>query len=140
LTPAAAAPRAADPAPPREAAAQYARALRFADSLDPAARAKLHRRRAYEGYLTDEQHEAIAAAWKAAECYRTLGDRLGEGRSILFASSISWCPGLTVEAERAGRQAVEILESQDSEQDLARAYGNLAELPRDGAEHGAGAR
>jgi DNA-binding CsgD family transcriptional regulator len=127
----AAAARAAELGAHREAAAQYARALRFADSLDPAAQAKLHRRRAYEGYLTDEQHEAIAAAWKAADCYRTLGDRLGEGRSILFASSISWCPGLTVEAESAGRQAVEILESQDSKQDLARAYGNLADLARD---------
>ncbi len=49
----------------------------------------------------------------------------------LFLSHISWCPGLTDEAELAGREAVEILESVGSGRHLAQAYGNLASLARD---------
>ena len=116
----------------REAAAQYARALRFADALAPDERAKLLRLRADECYLTDQQEEAIASAQAAAACYRELGDRLGEGRSILFVSSISWCPGRTQEAEEAGWAAVEILEPLGPGLELAQAYGNVASLRRDG--------
>ena len=116
----------------REAAAQYARALRFADGLAPEERANLLHLRADECYLTDQQEEAIAAAQAAAACYREVGDRLGEGRSILFVSSISWCPGRTQEAEEAGWAAVEILKPLGPGLELAQAYGNLASLRRDG--------
>ena len=126
-----AARRAAKVGAHREAAAQYARALRFADSLGPEERATLLQRRADECYLTDQQEEAIASAQAAAACYRELGDRLGEGRSILFVSSISWCPGRTQEAEQAGWEAVEILEQLPPGPELAQAYGNLASLRRD---------
>jgi DNA-binding CsgD family transcriptional regulator len=115
----------------REAAAQYARALRFAESLGPEERANLLRLRAHECYLTDQQEEAIASAQDAAACYRELGDRLGEGRSTLFVSSISWCPGRTEEAEAAGWVAVEILKPLGRSLELAQAYGNLASLRRD---------
>jgi DNA-binding CsgD family transcriptional regulator/tetratricopeptide (TPR) repeat protein len=123
--------RAAELGSHREAAAQYARALRFADSLDLAAQARLHRLRAEECYLTDQQDEAIASARAAAACHRELGDRVGEGRSILFLSHISWCPGHTEEAARAGREAVAIFESVGPKRQLAQAYGNLASLARD---------
>jgi DNA-binding CsgD family transcriptional regulator/tetratricopeptide (TPR) repeat protein len=127
--------RAAELGSHREAAAQYARALRFADSLDLAAQAQLHRLRAEECYLTDQQDEAIASARAAAACHRELGDRVGEGRSILFLSHISWCPGHTEEAARAGREAVEIFESVGAKRNLAQAYGNLASLARDRDDH-----
>jgi DNA-binding CsgD family transcriptional regulator/type II secretory pathway predicted ATPase ExeA len=124
--------RAAELGAHREAAAQFARALRFADSLGAEARARLHRRRAWECYLTDQQEDAIESAHAASACYRELGDALGEGRSILFLSRIAWCPGRTGEAERAGREAVTILERLPPGPDLADAYGNLATLRRDG--------
>jgi DNA-binding CsgD family transcriptional regulator/tetratricopeptide (TPR) repeat protein len=128
----AAAERAAELGAHREAAAQYARALRFADTLAAGARATLHRRRAEECYLTDHVDDAIASAEAAIACYRELGDRLREGRSMLFLSSITWCPGLTAEAELAGQEAVDILERLPAGRDLASAYGNLADLRRDG--------
>jgi DNA-binding CsgD family transcriptional regulator/tetratricopeptide (TPR) repeat protein len=123
--------RAAELGSHREAAAQFARALRFAQSLAADARAQLHRRRAEECYLTDQQHDAIESAGAAITCYRELGDRLGEGRSILFLSRIAWCPGRTDEAERSGREAVAILEELPPGRDLAEAYANLGTLCRD---------
>jgi DNA-binding CsgD family transcriptional regulator/type II secretory pathway predicted ATPase ExeA/tetratricopeptide (TPR) repeat protein len=126
--------RAAELGSHREAAAQLARALRFADSLGAEARAKLHRRRAHECYLTDQQEDAIESARAAIACYRELGDREGEGLSTLFLSRISWCPGLTAEAEQAGREAVAILEERPAGRDLAAAYGNLGTLARDRGE------
>jgi len=123
--------RAAEVGSHREAAAQYARAIRFADSLDGQARAELHRRRAAECYLTDQHEDAIESAEAAIACYRELGDRLGEGRSILFLSRIAWCPGRTDEANRAAREAIEILEELPAGRDLADAYANLGTLLRD---------
>jgi DNA-binding CsgD family transcriptional regulator/tetratricopeptide (TPR) repeat protein len=123
--------RAAEVGSHREAAAQYARAIRFADSLDGHARAKLHRRRAAECYLTDQHEDAIESAEAAIACCRELGDRLGEGRSILFLSRIAWCPGRTDEAHRAAREAIGILEELPAGHDLADAYANLGTLLRD---------
>ena len=51
----------------REAAAQYARALRFVDRLPVDARADLLERRAAECYLTDQYDEGIAALEEALE-------------------------------------------------------------------------
>jgi DNA-binding CsgD family transcriptional regulator len=123
--------RAADVGAHREAAAQFARALRFAGSLGADERAALHRRRAAECYLTDQQEEAIESARAAIAYYHQLGDRRREGRTILFLSRISWCPGLTAEADRAGREAVAILEALPPGRDLADAYANLGTLHRD---------
>jgi len=122
----AAAARAAKLGAHREAAAQYARTLRYADGVSLEERAQLHLRRARECYLTDQHDEAIASAEAAIACYRELGDRQGEGKSVLALSSIAWCPGRTAEAERAARKAVQILERLPRGRELAQAYGNLA--------------
>ena len=50
----------------REAAAQFARALRFADALPPAARADLLERRSYECYLTDRIDRGARGAARGA--------------------------------------------------------------------------
>jgi DNA-binding CsgD family transcriptional regulator len=89
------------------------------------------RRRAAECYLTDQQEEAIESARAAIAYYHQLGDRRREGRTILFLSRIRWCPGLTAEADRAGREAVAILEALPPGRDLADAYANLGTLHRD---------
>ena len=126
-----AAERAAGVGAHREAAAQYARALRFAEMLSLEERARLHTLRVQECYLSDQQNEGISSARAAIACYRRLGDRLAEGRATLRLSEISWCPGLTAESARAGEEAVAILESLPPGRDLANAYGNLAGLRAD---------
>jgi len=127
----AAAERAAEVGAHREAAAQYARALRLADGLPLDKRGRLFERHAQECYFTDQQDEAIASAQAAIACYRELGDRLAEARSVLRLSTISWCPGLTAESARAGEEALAILEELPPGRDLAHAYGNLAGLRAD---------
>ena len=89
----AAAARAASLGAHREAAAQYARALRFGDRLTAAERAQLLEDRARECYLTDQFDEGIAALEQALELRRALGDGLKEGDALRRLSEFFWCPG-----------------------------------------------
>jgi len=126
-----AAVRAASLGAHREAAAQYARALRFGERLQPEERAEFLSRRAAECYLTDENDEAIEAQRAALQCYRELGDRRREGDSLRSLSWILWCPGRIAESQRAGREAVAVLEELPPGRELALAYSNLASLVDD---------
>ena len=82
-----AAVRAADAGAHREAAAQYARALRFSDRLTAEARADLLERRAYECFLVNESAETIASLQQAIELSRSLGDRLRVGSAAVLAGA-----------------------------------------------------
>ncbi|MDX6571825.1 MAG: hypothetical protein QOC86_981 [Gaiellales bacterium] len=110
----------------REAAAQYARAVRHAGSLSPRDLAGLLERQAQQCYVTDQMDDAVAAQERALACYRELGDRRGEGAALVRLSEMLWCPGRLAESERAGREAVEVLESFEPGRELARAYANLS--------------
>jgi class 3 adenylate cyclase/tetratricopeptide (TPR) repeat protein len=127
----AAAARAAALGAHREAAAQYARALQFADSLAPRERAELLALRSHECYLTDQSDEAIDALKKAIECHRGLGDMRKEGDSLRRLANILWCPGRTAEADEAAREAVMVLEQLPPAQELAMAYATRAQLRND---------
>jgi DNA-binding CsgD family transcriptional regulator/tetratricopeptide (TPR) repeat protein len=112
----------------REAAAQFARALGLADALPPARRAELLERRSYECYLTGQIDEALEARQSALEWYRALGDRLKEGDARRWLSRLFWFQGANTRAERAAREAVELLEALPAGRELAMAYSNLAQL------------
>ena len=111
----------------REAAAQYARALRFGVHLPLAERAELFENRSHACYLTDRSGEAIEAIGDALACHRELGDKLREGDSLCWLSEILWCPGRTSEAWDAGRDSVALLEALPPGRELARAYANFAD-------------
>ena len=112
----------------REAAAQYARALRYAGNLPPGELGGLLERRAQECYLTDQIDEAVAAQERALECYRELGDRASEAAALCRLSGILWCPGRIAESERAGREALTAVAGLEPGRELALAYANLAAL------------
>ncbi len=112
----------------REAAAQYARALRFAWSLPPEAQAELLERRSHECYLTDQFNEAIETHGRALECHRRHGDRRKEGDSLRAFSRLLWCAGRIAEAEPPGREAVALLEQFPPSRELAMAYSNISSL------------
>jgi DNA-binding CsgD family transcriptional regulator/tetratricopeptide (TPR) repeat protein len=112
----------------REAAAQYARALRFAEGLDPAALAELLERHSYACYLTDQLADATISRERALDCWRALGDRRKEGDTLRWLSRLAWYQGRNAEAERAGREAVELLEGLGPGAELAMAYSNLSQL------------
>jgi tetratricopeptide (TPR) repeat protein len=112
----------------REAAAQYARALRFADGLDPAELAELLERHSYECYLTDRLDQATTSRERALGCWRALRDRRKEGDTLRWLSRLAWFEGRNADAERAGRKAVELLEGLAPGPELAMAYSNLSQL------------
>lgn len=123
-----AAERAAAAGAHREAAAQYARALSFADGLGLRARAELLHRRADECYMTDQFAEALEAQEGALDCRRELSDRRGEGDALWALARLLRFVGRTADAEAAALEAVEILESLTPGHELAMAYASVAHL------------
>jgi DNA-binding CsgD family transcriptional regulator len=111
----------------REAAEQYARALRYADRTSPEVRAELLQRRAEECWLTADFDAAIECRQAALAIYRELGDRRGEGDSLRALSRLLFFTGRTEEGEPVARQAVRILEQEPPGHELAMAYGNISQ-------------
>jgi DNA-binding CsgD family transcriptional regulator/tetratricopeptide (TPR) repeat protein len=112
----------------REAAAQYARALRFAEGLALDARGDLFDRRAYACYLIGEFDEALEAQQHALTCHRQVGDRRREGDSLRLLSRLLRYLGRTEDAMEAGREAVAVLDRLAPSHELAMAYCNLSHL------------
>lgn len=112
----------------REAAAQYARALRFAAALPPEERADLLEARSQECFLTGEIEEALAARRDALALRKVAGDRLKQGDTTRWLSRLTWSTGRTVEAERLAHEAIALLEPLPPGPELAMAYGDLALL------------
>ncbi|HVP75870.1 MAG TPA: LuxR C-terminal-related transcriptional regulator [Gaiellaceae bacterium] len=112
----------------REAAAQYARALRFSDGLGLDARGELLDRRAYACYLIGEFDEAIDAQQRALECHRQFGDYRREGDALRSLSRLLRYVGRTEEAMQVGREAVAVLERLPPGHELAMAYCNVSHL------------
>ena len=112
----------------REAAAQLARALRWAGELTDARRAELYERRSYECYLTDQIDEAIEAREEALALHRKRGNGLAEGDARRWLSRLHWFQGHNAQAERYAVEAVEQLERQPPGKELAMALSNRGHL------------
>jgi predicted ATPase len=124
----AAAERAAALSAHREAAAQYARALRFAGALAPERRGELLDARSHECYLTDQMAEAIDAGQAALHVWRQVGDRRREGDRLRWLSRMYWFAGQNAEADQAARAALDVLEALPPGPELAMAYSHSAAL------------
>jgi DNA-binding CsgD family transcriptional regulator/tetratricopeptide (TPR) repeat protein len=112
----------------REAAAQYARALRFADDLPPEDRATLLERQSEAYYLNDDQLQAIAALQRAIECYRLAGDTAREARAHSGLVSYLTCRGRMAEAEHAATRAIALLDGLPDSRELGEAASAMALL------------
>ena len=123
----------------RQAAEQYLRALRYADSLPLAERAGLHEKYADARYLTDELEEALASLDAATACYREIGDRKREGIALKRIADILWCPGRASEARALGEEAVALLEELPLTEELVFACDSMAFLHRMNADFDASA-
>jgi DNA-binding CsgD family transcriptional regulator/tetratricopeptide (TPR) repeat protein len=110
----------------REAAAQFERALRFADAIDRPALASLHEGLAGEYSLLDRWEEAERPLRAGLQLRRELGDELSVGTDLRVLSKTLWrlCRG--DEAEWAAREAVMVLEVLPPGPELAWAYANLS--------------
>ena len=123
-----AAGRAAELGAHREAAAQFQRALRFADALPRDQRARLRDRLSYECYLTGQITAAIDARRGALEDHRSTGDRLREGDAHRWLSRLAWFNTDGATAETEALLAVDLLEPLPPGRELAMAYSNLGQL------------
>jgi DNA-binding CsgD family transcriptional regulator/tetratricopeptide (TPR) repeat protein len=112
----------------REAAAQYARALRFADSMTAGERAEVLERQSDSYYLTDYQVAAIDALRQAIDLYRSAGDTSGEARALSGLVTHLACRGFLTEAEDAAAEAIAILEGRPDGAVLAEASNAMALL------------
>jgi tetratricopeptide (TPR) repeat protein len=112
----------------REAADQYATALRYADQFLAVHQAELLEGRAYECYLTSQMEEAVQARLAALRIWRQL-DRPGTvGQTLRWLSRLSWMLGKPDEAEQYAVEAVHLLETLPPSAELAMAYSNMAQL------------
>ncbi len=110
----------------REAAAQYERALRFAEGLDVAALAELYDALAGEYALIDRFEEAATAQENALTRWRQVGDRLREGDTMRQLSRTLWrlCRG--PDSVAMAEAALATLEPLGPTRELAWAYANLS--------------
>jgi DNA-binding CsgD family transcriptional regulator/tetratricopeptide (TPR) repeat protein len=122
-----AAHRAADLASHREAAAQYERALRFADGQEAGVIADLCDRFAFEVSLIDRFQDAADARERALRLWRRVGDRAREGATLRRLSSTMWrlCRGS--ESSQYTKAAVAVLEPLGPSDELAWAYMSVAD-------------
>ncbi|HEX3214544.1 MAG TPA: LuxR C-terminal-related transcriptional regulator, partial [Actinomycetota bacterium] len=65
---------------------------------------------------------------RALACWRAVGDRRREGDTLRWLSRLAWLQGRQAEAQRVGREAVELLDGLAPGPELAMAYSNLAQL------------
>ena len=92
----------------REAAAQYARALRVAGDLPPGDRAELLEGRSRACYLADDQTEAIHVIREAIRCRQEQGAPLEEARALTELTDYLWCRGYLGEAEQTVARAAQL--------------------------------
>jgi DNA-binding CsgD family transcriptional regulator/tetratricopeptide (TPR) repeat protein len=128
-----AAERAAAVGAHREAADQYARALRHAADVDPAQRAGWLVQRALSCYVTDQSDETIESLRLAASIYHELGDEVSEGYARERLCAYLWCPGYVEESRAAGLHAVALLEPHGPSRQLGAAYDQMAFLADQGS-------
>jgi len=122
----AAAERAAAVGASREAVGLYARALRFADALEPAGRAALLERFAAAAFLAGGSEGAAGALREAVLIHRGRGDRLRQGDALRLLAIQLGKEGALAEAAAALSEAVEVLEELPPGPELARAYNAMA--------------
>ena len=133
----AAARRAAELGSHHEAAAQFERALRFADGADVVVRATLYDGLADEAALLDRLTVAEDAAERAVSLWHEAGDRLRMGAALTQLSGIHWCLCRGRETAVAVGLGLAVLVPLGSTPELARAYATLAKQRLLHADHDA---
>jgi len=95
----------------REAVAHFALVLDYADRFDATERARLLGEYSIECYTIGDARRAVGAQAQAVELNRALGDPGALGASLRWLSRMQWWAGERATAERAGAEAVTVLEA-----------------------------
>jgi DNA-binding CsgD family transcriptional regulator len=121
----------------REAAAQYARALRFAGDLSLGERADLLLLHVSECYMTTQDEEALASSLEALEAHRQLGDPIKQLETLAWVARVELNLGRAQDAVETAREAAAMFEEMEPGPLLAIAYdlrGGMNLLSEDRAE------
>jgi tetratricopeptide (TPR) repeat protein len=121
----------------REAAAQYQRALRYADTTDLPGLAGLQEGLAAEYALLDRLEDAEAALRTAAQHRRELTDTLRVGQDLSMLSHVLWQQCRGEQSARAAQQALRVLQSLPPGPELAAAQIGAASRMWDIGRHAA---
>jgi len=109
-----------------EAAAQYRRAIRYADKLPSRERAELLDALGYETSLTDDWDECTAVREQALALWREVGDELRIGDALRKLAQCLWRVGRGDECAALSEEAVAHLEKLPPSPELARALIGLS--------------
>jgi len=123
-----AAQRSSDLGAHRAAAAQYARALRFANRLADGERQQLVRARLVACHLSGQVTESLELANELLALAREGGDREMEAEYLSWRASILVSAGRNSEAEQASRAAVDLVAGQPPARSHALVYCTQAQL------------
>jgi DNA-binding CsgD family transcriptional regulator/tetratricopeptide (TPR) repeat protein len=118
----------------REAVSHYQTALRYAEHLSAENRAHLKELLSYECHLTGQHERAIEMQCSTLEYWRASGQRVKEGNSLRWLSTLSWFAGRRAEADQFAADAVATLEAVPPGPELAMAYCNRADLDMESHE------
>jgi DNA-binding CsgD family transcriptional regulator len=112
----------------REAAAHLRLALDNRSMYPLAEQADLLDRYATECYISGDEGPALAAQQEVVDLRRTLGDPRALGASLRWLSRVEWWCGHRPAADRAGAEAITVLENAGDSRVLAMAYSNQSQL------------
>jgi predicted ATPase/DNA-binding CsgD family transcriptional regulator len=114
-------------------------ALRYVTRLPEADRASLMAAHAHELYLADDIEGAVTSEEQALSYWRQAGDPRAAGRSLTSLCVYLWWSGEPERSQRAGTEAIELLESLPPDEHLADAYARFAGRLMVGGEFAAAA-
>src|SRR5215203_4019076 len=111
-----------------EASKLFLTAMEYSDGNDEDQMVELYESYAYECYLTNQTKDAIIYQGKALKLWQKKNGVERAGHSLSFLSRLWWFDGNREEAEKYGKQAIEILQSQPCSKAKAMAYSNMSQL------------
>jgi DNA-binding CsgD family transcriptional regulator len=112
----------------REAAGLYARALRFADMLEPDQHASLLEGFADAAFFTEMGREATEALRKAVAIHAERGDLVRQGDALRRLGNQVGKDGALAESQSWISEAVALLEQHPPTRELALAYNSMATI------------
>ena len=118
-----------------EASKLFLTAIEYSDGNDIDRLLEFFEAVAYECYLTNQTKEAIIYAGKALEIWEGKKDIEKAGNCLRFLSRLWWFDGNRAEAEKFGKLAIEILQSQPTSKAKAMALSNMSQLKMLAEDH-----
>jgi DNA-binding CsgD family transcriptional regulator len=111
-----------------EAAAQYARALAFAESMAPDQHADMLERHSLECHLSNNEASATESGRAAVAAFRELGDHLREAGALLNLATVQRIAGLTGDSTASVAAALDLLAEAPAGREQATAYAATAQI------------